>query len=61
MFFGDVSPAFAKVSAQKAPTDLCICEKVPALILIAALLFVGFWPKSVSEGVNAAVSALYQK
>ena len=61
VFFGDVSPAFAKVSAEKTPTDLCICEKVPALILLAALLFVGFWPKSVSEGVNAAVSALYQK
>lgn len=61
VFFGDVSPAFAKVSAEKAPTDLCICEKVPALILLAALLFVGFWPKSLSEPVNAAVSALYQK
>ncbi len=61
IFFGDVSPALAKVSANKAPTDLCFCEKLPALILLAALLFVGFWPKSVSEGVNTAVSALYQK
>lgn len=61
VFFGDVSPAFAKVSAEKAPTDLCICERVPAIILLVALLFVGFWPKSVSVPVNAAVSALYQK
>lgn len=61
VFFGEVSPAFAKVAANKAPTDLCICERVPALILLAALFFVGFWPKSVSEGVNVAVSALYQK
>ena len=35
--------------------------RIAALILLAALLFVGFWPKSVSEGVNVAVSALYQK
>ncbi len=61
VFFGEVSPAFAKVSAEKVPTDLCLCEKIPALVLLAALLFVGFWPKSVSEGVNTAVSALYQK
>ncbi len=59
VFFGETSPALAKVSAEKPPVDLCWCEKVPALLLIAALLFVGFWPKSISEGVNTAVSALY--
>ncbi|MCX6936745.1 MAG: NADH-quinone oxidoreductase subunit M [Verrucomicrobia bacterium] len=59
VFFGETSPALAKVSAEKAPTDLCWCEKIPALVLLAALLFVGFWPKSISEGVNTAVSALY--
>lgn len=61
VFFGETSPALAKVIAEKPPTDLCWCEKVPALLLLAALLFVGFWPKSISEGVNTAVSALYQK
>ena len=61
VFFGDVSPAFAKVSANKAPTDLCWSERLPALVLLSALLFVGFWPKSISVPVNAAVSALYQK
>jgi NADH-quinone oxidoreductase subunit M len=61
VFFGETSPALAKVSAEKAPTDLCWCEKIPALLLLAALLFVGFWPKSISEGVNTAVSALYRQ
>lgn len=61
VFFGETSPALAKVSAEKAPTDLCWCEKIPALVLLAALLFVGFWPKSISEGVNTAVSALYRQ
>jgi len=54
-----VSPAFAKVAAEKAPIDLTWGEKLPALILLAALFFVGFWPKSVSDGVNTAVTALY--
>lgn len=61
VFFGETSPALAKVVADKAPVDLSWGEKVPALVLLAALFFVGFWPKSVSEGVNAAVTALYQK
>ena len=61
VFFGETSPALSKVIAEKPPTDLCWCEKVPALLLLAALLFVGFWPKSISEGVNTAVSALYHK
>jgi NADH-quinone oxidoreductase subunit M len=39
----------------KEPTDLTWAEKIPALILIAALLFVGFWPKSLSTSINAAL------
>lgn len=58
VFFGEVSPAFAKVAAEKPPVDLTWGEKIPALVLIAALFFVGFWPKSLSEPVNSAVQAV---
>lgn len=58
VFFGEVSPAFAKVAAEKPPVDLTWGEKVPALILLVALLFVGFWPKSLSEPVNSALKAM---
>lgn len=58
VFFGEVSPAFAKVSAEKAPVDLTWGEKLPALILLAALFFVGFWPKSLSVPVNTAIKAM---
>jgi NADH-quinone oxidoreductase subunit M len=58
VFFGEVSPAFAKVAAEKAPIDLSWGEKIPALILLAALLFVGFWPKSLSEPVHSAIKAM---
>ncbi len=58
VFFGEVSPAFAKVAAEKAPIDLTWGEKIPALILLVALFFVGFWPKSLSEPVNSALTAI---
>ncbi len=58
VFFGDVSPAFAKVAAEKPPVDLTWGEKLPALILLVALFFVGFWPKSLSEPVNSALKAM---
>ena len=57
VFFGEVSPAFAKVAAEKAPSDLTWGEKIPALVLLLALFFVGFWPKSFSEPVNSALKA----
>jgi proton-translocating NADH-quinone oxidoreductase, chain M len=58
VFFGETSPAFAKVAAEKPPVDLNWGEKLPALILLAALFFVGFWPKSFSEPVNNAIKAI---
>jgi len=59
VFFGPQTEAFAKVAAEKPVTDLTCCEKLPALILIAALLFVGFWPKSISTPLNSAIEAIY--
>lgn len=55
VFFGPPTEEFAKVSAEHAPTDLRWGEKLPALILLAALLFIGFWPKSISDPVDGAL------
>jgi len=41
--------------AKHPPADLRWSEKVPALILLVALLFLGFWPKSMSTALNAAM------
>jgi len=59
VFFGQPTEAFAKVIAEKPPVDLRWSEKIPALILIAALFFIGFWPKSLSTPLNAALEAVY--
>ncbi len=59
VFFGQPSEAFAKVIAEKPPVDLRWSEKIPALILIAALFFIGFWPKSLSTPLNTALETVY--
>ena len=56
VFFGPPSEAFLRVSAAHPPADLGWGEKLPAMILVGALLFVGFWPRSFSDGINQALS-----
>lgn len=41
--------------------DLSGKEKFPAIILLAALLVVGFWPRSVSDSVNEAVEQSFSQ
>ncbi|QYM78291.1 NADH-quinone oxidoreductase subunit M [Horticoccus luteus] len=57
VFFGPPTEPFTKVMADHPPADLRWSEKIPALILLAALLFVGFWPRSISTPLNAALAA----
>ncbi len=59
IFFGQPSDEFAKVAEQKPVVDLRWSEKLPALVLLVALLFVGFWPKSISTPLNAALRSIY--
>jgi NADH-quinone oxidoreductase subunit M len=44
------------VAAANPPTDIGWGERLPALILAAALLFVGVWPRSFSTAINAALA-----
>jgi NADH-quinone oxidoreductase subunit M len=57
VFFGPASESLQRVTAQHPPADLDWREKLPALILIAALLFFGFYPKAVSQPVDQALAA----
>ena len=56
VFFGPTTARFAEVAARHPVSDLLWAEKIPALILLAALMLVGFWPKSLSDPINAALT-----
>ncbi len=57
IFFGPASERLAEVAAKHPPADLRWSERIPALVLLAALLFIGFWPKSLSAPINGALPA----
>ena len=58
VFFGPPTEAFARVGAQTPPvTDLDWAERLPALILLTALLFVGLWPRSIAQPIKVTVAS----
>ena len=59
VFFGPSTEALEGVLAANPPADLRWSERIPALILIATLLFVGFWPKSLSTPLNSTLNAAF--
>ena len=56
IFFGQPTDAFEKKLAEPV-IDLRWAERLPALILFAVLIAIGFWPRSISDGINAALSS----
>jgi len=58
VFFGQPTAVLSEVMKQHPPVDLRWAEKIPALILLVALLFIGFWPKSISTSLNDAIVEL---
>jgi len=56
IFFGPSTEQLARVTAAHPPADLSWSEKIPALVLLAALLFIGFWPKSITAPLDAALA-----
>ena len=58
VFFGKANEE--QVSDPKlVPTDLSWGERIPAFLLIFALLAIGLWPKMIADPLNNAVEALY--
>jgi NADH-quinone oxidoreductase subunit M len=55
VFFGPPSEHLQRVTAQHPPVDMDWREKLPALILLAALLLFGFYPKAISQPVDQAL------
>jgi NADH-quinone oxidoreductase subunit M len=58
IFFGPATDRMKEVATRHPPADLNWAEKFPALVLLAALLFVGFWPKSMSDSIQGALAGM---
>jgi NADH-quinone oxidoreductase subunit M len=56
VFFGPATAHMNEVAEKHPPVDLRWSERTPALVLLAALLFLGFWPKSMSTSLNEALA-----
>ncbi|OUW15352.1 MAG: NADH-quinone oxidoreductase subunit N [Opitutales bacterium TMED158] len=55
VFFGEETLEFQESQKEVAVTDMNWAERVPALILIVTLFFIGFFPKTVTESLNDAL------
>ncbi|HWA25647.1 MAG TPA: NADH-quinone oxidoreductase subunit M [Lacunisphaera sp.] len=56
VFFGQPTKALQEVTTAHPPADLDWAERLPALILLAALLCFGFYPKALSLPVDQALA-----
>ncbi|HEY1791388.1 MAG TPA: NADH-quinone oxidoreductase subunit M [Opitutaceae bacterium] len=57
IFFGRPTETFERVCEASPPSDLAWGERLPAFILLATILFIGVWPRSISVPINAALGA----
>jgi NADH-quinone oxidoreductase subunit M len=54
IFFGKPTAAF-ETKFEAGMDDLSWRERVPAIVLLVALVALGVWPRSISDGVNASL------
>ena len=55
IFFGKPSDALAKRDKGNTVTDLRASERIPALVLLITLLWIGIWPRTISDPINTEV------
>ncbi len=59
IFFGEETDEFRKASKGKTIHDILWFERTPALVLLALLILVGLWPRSLTDGINETVAPMY--
>jgi NADH-quinone oxidoreductase subunit M len=61
IFYGQPTESLSAHLAKTPATDLTWGERIPALVLIVTLVGFGLWPRALTEPLNVALTALYQK
>ena len=59
IFFGPPSEAFADYQKSNAVKDITTAEKLPALLLLAALILTGLWPRIFTDDMNRTLEDNY--
>jgi NADH-quinone oxidoreductase subunit M len=60
IFFGPPTESFS-TKLEGPIEDIGWGERLPAILLFAVLIGVGFWPRSITDGVNAALHRAWPK
>jgi NADH-quinone oxidoreductase subunit M len=60
VFYGKQSDELSEHAKSSPISDLSVSEMIPAGVLVAALLFLGLWPRGISDRVNREVLLRYE-
>ena len=60
IFFGDQSDELAAHAKDHKIKDLSLGEIIPAALILLPLLFLGLWPKGISQGIDTNVTDRYE-
>ncbi len=56
IFFGPETEDFLEAQKEHDVLDMNWAERVPALVLLVALFFIGFFPKTITKSLNDALA-----
>ncbi len=59
IFFGEPTALHAQYAEANPTADLSWSARLPALVLFAALFFLGFWPKALTAPLNETLGTIY--
>ena len=61
IFFGSPSESLAERASKDPIRDLQLGEILPAGLILAALLFIGLWPRGISDRINSEIGPRYER
>ena len=60
IFFGEQSEELSAHEKKSKINDLTFTETIPAVLILLPLIFIGLWPKGISEGIDTSISKRYE-